>query len=80
MSSFKQAHCYQQRANASNGKGSRRLPTESVDNPVCYFVICCAKPRGIRRSKNNRKIIAKLKHNKINELFFCADQEKEGGE
>ena len=63
MNSFKQVYFYQQQANTSSGKGSRRLPTESVDNPVCYFLISCAKPRGSRRTKNKRKFIAKLKCN-----------------
>jgi hypothetical protein len=63
MNSFKQVYFYQQQANTSSGKGSRRLPTESVDNPVSCFLISCAKPRGSRRTKNKRKFIAKLKCN-----------------
>ena len=70
MNSFKQVYFYQQQANTSSGKGSRRLPTESVDNPVRYLIISLSKPCGSRGTKNQRKNIAKLKHIKIKWLNF----------
>jgi len=62
---FHSGFFYQQQGNASGDKGWRRLPTESVDNPVCCFIISLSKPCGSRGTKNPRKNIANLKHSKI---------------
>ena len=67
---FHSGFFYQQQADASNDKGWRRLPTESVDNPVCCFIISSSKPCGSRGTKNQSKNIAKLKHIKIKWLNF----------
>jgi hypothetical protein len=59
---------YQQQANTSSDKGWRRLPTESVDNPVSCFIISLSNPYNSRGTKNKHKNIAKLKQIKINIL------------